>query len=181
MPRADISAEMDTSDRRPFERCTTGLPGWLFLIGGLALLGLTLVMPGWMSLRELEWQRDVMQTQLEHLQAQHERYAAFFAALQSDDPVLLEHLAYTQLHFKPAGKELLPSGESGELSASIAAWLHEPLPQVGAQIEPLAPINSSLVRLTTGYSRFVLFGAAIACIGAGVASGKPVIRRPPPS
>jgi len=156
------------------------MPGWILLLSGLALLGVTLLAPAWTSQQQLVWQRDVMQAQFTHLQAQQQRYAEFYEAIQNDDPVLLEHLAYTQMRFKPAGKQLLEMDRSErmeQLSASIAAWLHKPLPRVGRQIEPLMGTDTALTRLTTGSSRFVLYAVAIGCLGTGLASrGVPTIR-----
>lgn len=91
----------------PLETLLAALAGWLPVLAGGVLLGMTLITPEWVGWRELLWQRDMLRLQAEGLETQRASYAAFNDALMADDPVLLERLAYTHLRYKPAGKRLL--------------------------------------------------------------------------
>ena len=174
--------------RRTIHHLLEALPGWLLTVSGLVLLGLALLTPVWMSCRELSWQHELMQVQVEQLSAQKQRYQWFDQALDRDDPVLLERLAYTQLNLKPVGKTLLsePARWDGpllvtnpDIQALLAAddgarlpaedcsaqtWLARPMPTVAAY----QPVQSRLTRLTTGHSRVLLMIGAVCCLAAGL-------------
>ncbi len=173
----------------PLETLLSTLAGWLPLLGGLILLGMTLITPEWLSWREMVWQRDMLKLQAESMQTQRERYAAFYDALESDDPALLERLAFTHLRYKPADKKLmdglwLASAPAGGVQGSnyvtvndptfsgndavIESWLASPLPVVGQDIQPLRPINTRMTRITSGPSRYALLAVAIICLIAGL-------------
>jgi hypothetical protein len=54
-------------------------PGWLFLVGGLVLLGFTVVIPAQTDLAEAQWQRDralAIEAQRKERLFKHERYLA---------------------------------------------------------------------------------------------------------
>lgn len=146
------------------------LPGWLLLLGGITLLAMALLVPAWLALRDLQWQHTVMEAQVDRLLQQQQRYSAFLAALESEDPVLLEHLAYTQLRMVPAGKDVLENagGGSALADASVAQWLYQPMPRVGQEMPALPKINSRMTRLTTGPMRILFCVAALTCAAAGV-------------
>ncbi len=144
-----------------------GLPGWMLLISGLAIVAATVLTPTWMSLREVDWQRQVMREQIERLERQRERYAQFHAALVDDDPVLLERLAYTQLRYQPV--EAMLMAEADALDASIAAYLAEPAQGVLPARPPT--IDTRLVRLTTGPTRAPLLAAGLLCLVGGLWMG----------
>ncbi|MEX0653341.1 MAG: hypothetical protein WD534_01245 [Phycisphaeraceae bacterium] len=166
----------------PAERFFAALPGWLFLIGALTLLALMLLTPAWLHGREMAWKQQFMQAQLEHLEAQQQRYQQFHAALQSHDPVLLERLAFTHLRLKPADKQLLdpagstamvatPSGPAGSAtpgdrlpSAAVEAWLAEPMPVVGEDVPAPHRLETRLTRLVQGRSRLGIIVAAMLCL-----------------
>lgn len=180
------------------ERVLAAMPGWMFLISGLTLLGLALVMPEWQRVEDLRWKRDLMRQQVARLEAQQQRYELFHQALKADDPIVLERLAFTQLRMKPVGKQPLvkaapdPVAQDPELLltnalqreaqpqqasdapqqdptlAAVDAWLAEPLPTVGVDIAPPKQVDSRLMRLTTGERRFVLMIAALACLAGGI-------------
>lgn len=85
---------------RPIDRFD---PGWLFLVAGLVLLGLTVVIPAQADLAEAEWQRDralAIEAQREERLFKHERY---LAALESREPTVVRALAASQLNLVPAG------------------------------------------------------------------------------
>lgn len=155
----------------PFWRRWVGAtPGWLFIGIGLSLLALAALVPSWLACRELAWQRDVMLVQLERLQAQQQRYAEFHAAVEAEDPVLLERLAFTLMRQKPVGKEVLVYEASfgepilGLDGGWIDQWLREPMPALTSY----SPISTRLTRMATGMSRLALMLAGVAALAAGV-------------
>lgn len=179
------------------DRAASHLPGWIVLGCGLAMFGASLLVPPWLEVRALNWQLDVMRRQAEHLSRQADHYQAFHAALVSDDPVLLERLAFMQLREKPAGytplvvpvsqaaggsvdASALSAGVAGlllEEGASVDTWLHEPLPREGVDYRAYEPIGSRLIRLTTGFSRVVLLAAGLVFVVAGLVA-TPGVARP---
>ena len=170
----------------PIETLLKTLAGWLPLLGGLTLLAMTLLTPEWLAWRELVWQRDMLRLQAQSLEKQRDSYAMFNDALQADDPVLLERLAYTQLRYKPTGKALINDfmltagpvdgipdvsrqaialpGVDTESSDVIDAWLAQPQPVVGKDIQPLRPINTRMTRLTRSPYRYVMLLIAGICL-----------------
>ncbi len=108
----------------PLETLLTALAGWLPVLAGAALLGMTLVTPEWVGWRELLWQRDMLRLQAEGLEKQRAGYSAFHEALTADDPVLLERLAYTHLRYKPADKQLLDGVGDGYSGGEVVAVGH---------------------------------------------------------
>ncbi|VAX40895.1 hypothetical protein MNBD_PLANCTO03-1193, partial [hydrothermal vent metagenome] len=84
---------------RPIDRFD---PGWLFLVAGLVLLGLTVVIPAQADLSEAQWQRDralAIEHQRQERLFKHERY---LAALESREPRVVRALAASQLNLVPA-------------------------------------------------------------------------------
>lgn len=164
------------------ERVAEQLPGWMFVAVGMSLLGAAVLAPAWWANRDLRWQHAVMRQQAERMEAQAERYAEFEVALAADDPQLIQRLAYSQLHYRPADGE--PWIESDArwasygadrlaMSASVDAALAEP----AANLRP-APLRdrspSRLVRLATGTSRLGLLAAALLFVLGGLCyRGKP--------
>ena len=157
-----------------WQRSVGETPGWLFIGIGLSLLALTAIVPGWLSCRELAWQRDVMLEQLSRLETQQQRYAAFHAAVDAEDPVLLERLAFTVMRQKPVGKDVLVTEASfgepilGIEGGWIDQWLREPMPVVGLDLPGYSPVNTRLTRISTGTSRLVLMLAGAAALAAGI-------------
>ena len=178
---------------RPYPSNTGSLshvPGWLFLLSGMALIGLTVLVKPWMQCDQLRCQHDLMQAQAHHLGRQHEAYQRFYSMLQSRDPVLLQRLAYHYLNLKPIGVAVLNGFADGpgsatpvglvdwdgpvsrvgsglEPSDTIESWLHRPVPEASAS---LPEAQTRLVRLTSGWQRFVVIGAGLLCLAAACLS-----------
>jgi len=173
-----------------FGRLIDALPGWMCVVGGAVLLAMFVWTPQWLAGREIAWQRDLMQAQAEALVEQRDRYATFEAALAEGDPILLERLAFTELRQKRVGQQLLaPEADvllarntefwpddpslamqptaSATMPGSVHAWLRVPMPVVGQDIKPPAPIQSHLTRIVTGPLRLpaLLFAVGVMAMG----------------
>ncbi|MCX5660484.1 MAG: hypothetical protein NTW19_12285 [Planctomycetota bacterium] len=185
---------------RIIERILAPLPGWLFLLSGLAIVGLALLVPTWMEWRELKYRLDLMRVQTEQMVKQRDSFSQFNEALASDDPVLLEQLAYHHLRLKregvtpmapatlgaaitPVMNRLRPNGGTPDrpliipalagrpvapAALSIEDMLERPLPTPGVDYPNYEPVQSRLVRITTGRLRMPLVAAGLLAIVAGL-------------
>src|SRR6185437_6046096 len=86
--------------------------GWLLLLAGMIVLSVTLLAPAYMDVRHLDAQVLVLNRQAQMLQKQHENYESFIKAVQSDEPELIERLAWHHLRLKPTDSEILGGIES---------------------------------------------------------------------
>jgi len=178
---------------RPYRSNTEFLshvPGWMFLLSGVALIGLTVLVKPWMQCDQLRRQHDLMQVQAHNLGCQQEAYQRFYSMLQSRDPVLLQRLAYHYLNLKPVGVAVLHGFADGPSSAmprgladwdgpasrfvsgpepsdTVESWLYRPVPDA---LPSLPEAQTRLVRLTSGWQRFVVIGAGLLCLGAACLS-----------
>ncbi len=164
----------------------------MLLACGMTLLNVTMLVPAWLQCRQLNWQRQVMRLQVERLEQQDQRYQQFQQALEEDDPVLLERLAFSHLRLKPTGCETLTlaaapfdSGAAyliqydrpptldngfGDLpDQTIDGGLHHPLPRPGVDYRPWHPVRSRLVHITTGPLRLGLAAVGGICLLGGFA------------
>ncbi|MCC6680264.1 MAG: hypothetical protein IT445_05110 [Phycisphaeraceae bacterium] len=163
--------------------------GWLVLLCGMTILAGAVLVPQWWSNREQTARRDLMTRQLQQMDDQRLRYSQFHAALEEDDPLLLERLAYSQLHWRPAEGELWSqqsavattsnslnyTGLCDDLlaqSASVDAVLTEPGQKLRAQPTLKQEQPTRLVRLTSGFSRWVLLAAGLMFTIAGLGMGE---------
>ena len=151
----------------------TLLPGWFFLLAGLATVIACLMMPALQEHRMMQWRKQTLATQVQLLENQAGIYKRFDTALAEEDPILLQRLAYTQLGLIPQGtgplqfnQPLPPIGEStystqhadGWFSAHFVAFasgqdVYESVLEPGEippAMQPPQQVNSSLARLTTG-------------------------------
>ena len=173
---------MQGHHKRFNQRLAAHLPGWVFVISGLTLIGLTVLLPVKRNLDQMQWRRELMRVQAGRMGEQETAYGQFHAALASDDPILLQRLAYYQLHLKPAGTEpLLPppalssrsatpadSGSQWQHTPTIEALLHRPLPWEGAGRRPPQPPDSRLNRLTRGPKRLVIMAIGLVFVYVGM-------------
>lgn len=143
------------------------LPGWMFLVSGMAFISMAILTPTWLECRQLQWQHDIMRIQANRLAQQKQDYRQFYQALQSQNPILLERLAYHQMHLKPAGSQTLNSVETVN-PQTVEGWLHTPLPRVGIDYPTLKVIPSKLVRLATGQTRLPLMAVGILSVIAAL-------------
>ena len=98
------------------ERVGRQLASWSCLLGGFTLLAMTLLTPPWYRATKLDLQRDIIRFQAEQLDAQHQAYRRVLDAIKTDDPLILEYLAFDYLSLKPINTELIetltPASES---------------------------------------------------------------------
>lgn len=83
------------------------LPGWMLLLGGVAMVAMITLVPPWLECRRLDWQAQVMALQTQQLTGQQIAYEQFLTALREDDPVVVERMAYYHLRLKPVGTSTL--------------------------------------------------------------------------
>ncbi|MEX2215385.1 MAG: hypothetical protein WD768_14730 [Phycisphaeraceae bacterium] len=166
----------------PVSRAYNHLVGWACLLIGMAIVAALAIVPAWLDLQQAEWERGFIELCRSRQQETVEGYEQFALALQSNDPVLLERLAFEQLRQKPAHGSLvklpdelasawkvrqawLAGGTPEELAdaplqpmpaASLEQWLHHPQPVVGLDYAPYVEMDSMLIRLSTGPRRLVL-------------------------
>lgn len=187
---------MDSPFSRFIDRQLAGLPGWMLMVSGIVLLAAAVLIPAWMETRELDWQRRVMEVQIEQLHQQEQRYRGFLEAVESDDPIVLQRLAFSQLHLKPTGSIPMGMVDGGKTpkavlfatdiedivacslkvhetmdqrtSASVDAALYQDVLREDEDDAVLPPLQSRLGRVCTGPARFAVAGAAVLCLSASV-------------
>jgi len=172
------------------ERVLARLPGWLFLIAGLAMIGAVVLTPTWLAADALAGRHALMAAQREAMLEHRERYQHFYTALKRGDPLLLERLAYEQLRLKPRDArpafprraddpgQAIPGGGEGRAGfragpsmIPVTDWLARPLPQAGSDATIERPRQSMLTRIATGGSRWVLLAAGLLCVAGGLLAG----------
>ena len=108
----------------PVSRAWNQLVGWACLAIGMAIAAALAIVPAWLDLREAEWERGFIELWRSRQQETVEAYEQFALALQSNDPVLLERLAFEQLRHKPAHGQLMKLPDDVASAWKIRqAWL----------------------------------------------------------
>lgn len=136
------------------DRCDAG--GWLLLLTGCAVMSMTLLAPAWVDVRQLADQRNALDNDLRRIHAQVGNYIAFTQAIQDGDPILLQRLAWHQLHLKPAGAIPLDGlGPADQLmSQTPDQWLRPVVYEPAPDIAPLPPLpDTRFTRLILGPAR----------------------------
>ncbi len=144
------------------------------LIAGTAMVALALLVPASLQVDLLRQHRDAADRLLAHLQTRHDHYTHFITAVRRGDPMLLQRLAWHELHLKPVGANTfddLTPAEPGQ-AVHCEQWLRAGDPPPAPT--PTVP-NSQLVRLTTRPApRLGLFALGGLLIGCGLlTSGRP--------
>lgn len=102
-------------------------PGWLFLLGGLALLSAAMIIPSRDQLEEARWQRDRTLATEAHATERLQRYRSYLGSLDRGEPEVIRALAATQLNLIAADRRLLDaSATPGD--ASVFGPLEPPPP-----------------------------------------------------
>ncbi len=141
-------------------------PGWLFLVGGIVLIGATVLIPAHEDLRRAHHERDVALAVETHRLERLERYGAYLDALRREDPVVVRSLAATQLNLIPIGMATVASPEaSASRPASVFPALEPPAPDLPEH----RPIDSTLASWTAGNAtRLWLLAGGVMCLLIGL-------------
>lgn len=133
------------------------------------------LLPPWLSVQRLAARRDTMAAQMQTLHRQYEHGQRLVDALQSDDPVTLELLAYRGLGLKPVGAELFDHTADHRNDAASAGWpdrngLAGASPRIDLQgVCRSSPNDDSwLLRLADGPLRLALGVTGAGCLGLGL-------------
>ncbi len=95
-------------------------PGWLFLIGGAALLSATVLVPAVDDLAEAAWHRERALAVERYRTRRLENYTLYLDALDRHDPTVVLSLAATELNVAPADRlAVIDASESGLPGASV--------------------------------------------------------------
>ncbi len=158
-------------------------PSWVLLLAGIATVAATLLVGPYLENRQLAWQRDVILQRAAVGDSQRQAYDRMLAALASDDPILLQRLAYHYLRLKPAGSHLLTQRDVsqshaiapvGERVTTIETWMLQGMPPQPAPPLPQSGLDERLVRLSTGPLRPMVAAAGALAIALGLV---PLTRR----
>lgn len=103
-------------------------PGWLFLVGGAALIMATTLVPVFDSLDDARWRRD-QAIERERFHAKRlENHSLYLDAVENQDPTVALSLAALQLNQIPVGKQpLLDASELRLPEADVFAGLEPEL------------------------------------------------------
>ncbi len=171
------------------------LPGWLFLIAGVVLIGMAMLTPAWLDCGQLRHHRRVLEQGVDGWQRVEQRCRQFHDAIEADDVVVIEGLAFDHLRYKPAGATVLtvrPGSEPGfdepavtmhdTQPADVAYRGLEPPIKLPATMEarwvwaepelyfePQRPLfsRSRMVRLTSGKAQVVVIALGLVCLVSG--------------
>jgi len=147
------------------------------MLAGVGVIGLALLAPTALEVRQLHARRAAAKGAHAQLTAEKANYVRFVRSVRRGDRLLLQRLALQELHLKPAGArtiELISTRRPPvEQRASYVPWLDagqatatEPQPAPDAPW-PIAA-DSTLVRLTTGPSRPLVLVAGCVLVGMGL-------------
>lgn len=81
------------------------IPGWLFLLAGLGLVGAAILVPAEDRLLEATWRRDRAHAMVEHREQRLERYRTYLAAIERGDEAVVRSLARSQLNLVSLDRE----------------------------------------------------------------------------
>ena len=155
---------MPSLNREQLDAAPSRLPGWLFLLTGMIIVGATVLMPTRLDLVRLKDEVSRMDHQAGRMGSRESAYRQFHLALRTDDPILLRWLAYYHLRLKPAGSNAIDHpGSAIPTVESLVA-----LPQTPAPTQRAKRSTSRLVRLTCGPQRYGMFAVGLLCVVAGL-------------
>ena len=147
------------------------LGGWICVACGVTIVGVTVLGPAWMDVRELRHENAVLRRQAALLDARRQNYEGFVQAVEEDDPLLLTRVAWHHLQLKPAGAQVAEAvnvsagPETGGLR--LDRWMRP----VAVQLPPTEPVeplaDARLTRLIFGPSRpwVLAFGGWVLMVG----------------
>jgi hypothetical protein len=159
------------------ERADAG--GWMMMLAGVAILAITILAAPLIELRAMQHQHDMLAEKAQTLQRQHDSYTQIVEGLDatSPDPLLVQRLAWFELHLKPVGTHPLGDRLPGDPDhgAHFERWESLSAARTPAAVGPDIP-QSRLVRLTTGRKRPLVLVLGTVLIGMGMITS---LRRTP--
>lgn len=166
-----------------------GMLSWVFITVGVAAIAAATLIPAYLDTLDTREQRKLIEVKAQQLREERERYRDFYLALEADDEILLERLAFTQLRLKPVGTDTADIGPTDPAavidspdpdsiqqvamqwrsSQSVEYWLSRPDLKQQAQlsVDVPRPRDTRLIRTATGeYRPYVAgFGALVLLVG----------------
>ena len=161
---------MSTATPAKRERIGREIGAWSCVLGGVVLAALAALLPAWREVAQLEAQRRVLAILAGDLQRQQHSYEQMRHALSSDDPIVLEHLAYHYLGLKPvhAGMVRDTAGPANVRFVSIDHWLHRPRMQPQERTDKYTGERSGVAAVTGRWRGAGLILLAGGCLGLGL-------------
>ncbi|MEM7682262.1 MAG: hypothetical protein AAF288_09940 [Planctomycetota bacterium] len=170
------SAEAEGGPASPLGRFVEAAPGWLLLVGGVAVAAIATLAPQVRANGQAARDVQSLRAEAEHLADRRVQHEHLVQAIQAQDPAVMRRLMLDELRVVPAEMDpvrpLVPSltgfdpGFEPDPDAGPRAWI-EPAPPE-ALPEYVAP-DTRMHRLTTGDSRWGLLVAAGLCMAGGFA------------
>ncbi|MEQ9453167.1 MAG: hypothetical protein RLN76_01065 [Phycisphaeraceae bacterium] len=105
------------------------LASWLVLAAGLLLIGTIVLGPDTDRVLVARGQTALLASRLDWWERRGEAHGSFLVALERDDPVVLEHLALTELNRVVRGKQLYNEGDArfgsagGAMLGHLGTWI----------------------------------------------------------
>lgn len=152
------------------ERIGREVGAWSCVLGGMVLMAMVAMVPAWWNVGRLEAQRQVLAAQVHDLQWQQQNYELISNALFTDDPAVLEYLAYHYLGLKPldAGMVRESVGSQDGRFMSVEHWLHRPLLGTEGQTYKATGDQGRAIAMTVGGPGMGLLVVASGCLGLGL-------------
>jgi hypothetical protein len=145
-------------------RLLDALPGWMMLVGGVALIACSMVVPSQLATASLVRQQDALHAHLATRLARVEHLRMLAAGLEQRDPALMARLAHDRWRMAPSDPDttvLTPATPDRPLA--LDALPVTPVPSA------FQTPDTALNRLTTGPYRAVLPTVGLVFVAAGVA------------
>jgi len=186
---------MDTL-RAVIDRVLTALSGWVLLCAGIVIVAAGVLLPAWRTTEALRVQRDQMHAQARWMERQRETYQRVRVAVDENDPIILQRLAFHHLRLKPEDADLLrvdePVLQPGypptvqvmdrqphettlagvnalvETLDTIDGWALEPMDPTPVEPSVITTAPTRLNRLTSGSTRLLTTAFGLLCVFAGI-------------
>ncbi|MEM6750191.1 MAG: hypothetical protein AAGA57_05540 [Planctomycetota bacterium] len=178
MPSADPEHETHHAPRSPLGRAVAGAPGWLLILGGLAVAAIAVLAPQLRANGQAERDVQALRAEADHLADRRVRHERLAQAIGEQDPSVIRRLMLDELRVVPAEmdpvRSLAPSfegydpGLEHDPATGPRAWIEPPAPEPTP--EYVAP-DTRMHRLTASNQRWGLLAAAGLCIAGGFAFG----------
>jgi hypothetical protein len=138
-------------------------PGWLFLLGGVLVVGAAMLLPAWRDVQTVRFERDQLAAQVD---VASQRLAATYSirdTLRRGDPELKQRLIAWQHNRLPVGDTAL----AREIyTAGVLGWIDSTVPAVADVASP--PVPTRLERLVSGPTRLWMLGAGVLMVFVGL-------------